>query len=68
MTALLLRNQLAPLVPFILVTGSINEEVAVECMKAGADDYILKENLSRLGTAITNSIIKSKTGKREKSN
>jgi PAS domain S-box/PAS domain S-box/PAS domain S-box len=60
MTALLLRNQLAPLIPFILVTGSINEEVAVECMKAGADDYILKENLSRLGTAITNSIIKLK--------
>jgi len=60
MTALLLRNQLAPLIPFILVTGSINEEVAVECMKAGADDYILKENLSRLGTAITNSILKLK--------
>jgi PAS domain S-box-containing protein len=60
MTALLLRNQLAPLIPFILVTGSINEEVAVECMKAGADDYILKENLSRLGTAIANSIIKLK--------
>jgi PAS domain S-box-containing protein len=63
MTALLLRNQLAPLIPFILVTGSINEEVAVECMKAGADDYLLKENLSRLGTAITNSIIKLKLAK-----
>jgi PAS domain S-box-containing protein len=66
MTALLLRNQLAPLIPFILVTGSINEEVAVECMKAGADDYILKENLSRLGTAITNSIIKLKLAKEKK--
>jgi PAS domain S-box-containing protein len=66
MTALLLRNQVAPLIPFILVTGSINEEVAVECMKAGADDYILKENLSRLGTAITNSIIKLKLAKEKK--
>lgn len=63
MTALLLRNELAPLVPFILVTGSVNEEVAVECMKAGADDYILKENLSRLGPAIINSIKKSKLSK-----
>ena len=59
MTALRLRNELAPLIPFILVTGSVNEEVAVECMKTGADDYILKDNLSRLGPAIINSIKKS---------
>lgn len=58
MTTLLLRNELTPLTPFILVTGSINEEVAVECIKAGADDYILKENLARLGPAIINSINK----------
>lgn len=56
MTALLLRNELCPMTPFLLVTGSINEEIAVECMKAGADDYILKDNLSRLGPAIINSI------------
>src|ERR1035437_4939707 len=48
MSALSLRNAICPLTPFILVTGSINEEVAVECMKSGADDYILKDNLSRL--------------------
>ena len=66
MTALLLRNELAPLVPFILVTGSINEEIAVECMKAGADDYILKDNLSRLGPAIYNSISKKKLLKEKK--
>lgn len=58
--ALHIRNLKAPFVPFILVTGSINEEVAVECMKAGADDYILKDNLSRLGTALNNSVIKIK--------
>jgi PAS domain S-box-containing protein len=62
-TALSLRNEHAPLIPFILVTGSVNEEVAVECMKAGADDYILKDNLSRLGPAILNSIKKSKLAK-----
>jgi PAS domain S-box-containing protein len=52
MRALLLRKELAPLTPFILVTGSMNEEVAVECMKAGADDYVIKQNLIRLVPAI----------------
>ena len=60
MTALQIRNEQAPHIPFILVTGSINEEVAVECMKAGADDYILKDNLSRLGPAVNNSVNKIK--------
>jgi len=50
--ALLLRNDLAPQTPFIIVTGSVNEEVAVECMKAGADDYVIKEHLARLPFAI----------------
>ena len=63
MNALNLRNKYAPLIPFILVTGSINEEIAVECMKAGADDYILKDSLARLGTSITNSIKKLKLTK-----
>jgi len=52
MQALLLRNELAPQTPFIVVTGSVNEEVAVECMKAGADDYVIKEHLTRLPFAI----------------
>jgi CheY-like chemotaxis protein len=34
-------------VPFILITGSLTEEVAVKCMKEGADDYILKTSLKR---------------------
>jgi PAS domain S-box-containing protein len=58
MTALLLRNEHAPFTPFILVTGSINEEVAVECMKTGADDYVIKNNLSRLSPAINNALKK----------
>lgn len=52
MEALDIRKKLAPMVPFILITGSNNEEIAVECMKAGADDYILKDNLTRLGHAV----------------
>lgn len=45
-------------IPFILVTGTVSDEFAVNCLKLGADDYILKSNLSRLPTAITNSLDK----------
>jgi putative two-component system response regulator len=44
--------------PFILVTGSQSEEVAVECMKEGADDYILKSSLKRLPSALLNALEK----------
>ncbi len=39
-------------VPFILVSGTVGEEVAVEAMKCGADDYVLKSNLARLPLAV----------------
>ncbi|TQD23519.1 PAS domain S-box protein [Methanolobus vulcani] len=42
--------------PFIILTGSMNEEIAVEAMKAGATDYILKEHISRLPFAIREAI------------
>ena len=38
--------------PFLLVTGSIDEETAVEYMKAGATDYLLKDRTARLGAAV----------------
>ena len=38
--------------PFILVSGTIGEDVAVEAMKAGAHDYVMKDNLSRFVPAI----------------
>jgi PAS domain S-box-containing protein len=52
MTALSLARQRAPAIPFLIVTGSVNEETAVGCMKAGATDYLLKSNLARIGPAI----------------
>lgn len=61
MTALRLRNEIAHLIPFILVTGSINEEIAVECIRGGADDYLIKKNLTRLGPAIRAVVDKKKT-------
>ena len=39
-------------VPFIIVSGNIGEERAIEAMKAGAHDYVLKRNLGRLGPAV----------------
>ena len=52
MAALSLARERAPAVPFLIVTGSVNEETAVGCMKAGATDYLLKNNLARIGPAI----------------
>jgi PAS domain S-box-containing protein len=39
-------------IPFVFVSGKLSEEVAVECIKAGATDYVLKHNLTRLPTAV----------------
>jgi PAS domain S-box-containing protein len=49
-----------PSLPFILFTGSINEEVAVECMKAGASDYIIKDHLTRLPFAVKETLERKK--------
>lgn len=38
--------------PFIIVSGTIGEEVAVEAMRSGAHDYIMKDNLARLAPAV----------------
>jgi two-component system, NarL family, sensor histidine kinase UhpB len=48
----LLRSKGFAELPFIIVSGHIGEDVAVAAMKAGAQDYIMKDNLARLNTAI----------------
>lgn len=45
-------------IPFILVTGTVSEEFAVNILKEGADDYLLKDNLARLPKAIINALEK----------
>ncbi|HEY2943349.1 MAG TPA: EAL domain-containing protein [Vicinamibacteria bacterium] len=50
--ALELARQVAPRTPFIVVTGSLDEETAADIIKAGAADYVLKERMGRLGAAI----------------
>jgi len=39
-------------IPFIVVTGTVGEEVVAECMRQGAKDYLLKDRLGRLGSAV----------------
>ena len=43
-------------IPFLLVTGTLGEEAAVDCIKAGVSDYVLKERLSRLPAALKRAI------------
>ena len=52
-------------IPFILVTGSQTEEVAVDCIRQGANDYILKYSLTRLPSAIEN-VLKNHEIEKEK--
>ena len=50
--ALALAQVKHPEVPFIFVSGAMGEEVAIESLKRGATDYVLKDRLSRLGPAV----------------
>ena len=43
-------------VPFIIVSGTIGEERAVEVMRAGASDYVIKDRLERLGQAVAHAL------------
>lgn len=52
MRALQIVQKIAPQVPFILVTATVSEEFAVNIIKLGADDYILKDRMTRLPSAI----------------
>ncbi|MGE0454935.1 MAG: response regulator [Vicinamibacteria bacterium] len=52
MEAVSLAATRAPGIPVVIVTGSINEETAVACMRAGAADYVLKDRLGRLASAV----------------
>ncbi len=47
-------------IPFIIVSGTIGEDVAVEVMKQGATDYLLKDRLARLGPAVTQALEKGR--------
>ncbi|HEY4011976.1 MAG TPA: ATP-binding protein [Polyangiaceae bacterium] len=52
LAALAIVKEKYPDLPFIILSGTIGEETAVEAMRAGAHDYVLKGNLARLGPAV----------------
>lgn len=60
LSAINLINQLNIDIPFIIVSGAIGEDIAVEAMKAGAHDYIMKDNLARLSPAIERELREAK--------
>ncbi len=51
-----LMQELEQNIPFILITGSLGEEAAVECIKSGMTDYLLKSKLFRLPTVLERSL------------
>lgn len=59
--ALALTREVCKNLPFIIVSGSIEEETAVEAMKAGASDYLLKDRLVRLPAAVSGALDKART-------
>src|SRR5688572_28765745 len=52
LSALALARELSPNVPFLFLSGMVGDEVAVESLKAGATDYVLKDRPARLVPAI----------------
>lgn len=48
-------------IPFVLVSGEIGEDVAVAAMRGGASDYLLKNNLARLAPALEHAIAAART-------
>ena len=56
MSALTIARELWPEIPFIFVSGTIGEENAVDALRNGATDYVLKTNLKRFGSAVSRAI------------
>jgi PAS domain S-box-containing protein len=67
LSAIKLAAELLPQVPVIIVTGVMNDESAVQLLREGAVDYILKDRLSRLAAAVRRALqeAKSKTERLE---
>jgi PAS domain S-box-containing protein len=59
MSALTLAVERCPEVPFLFVSGTLGEELAIETLKIGATDYILKHRLSRLVPAVQRALRES---------
>jgi len=56
LSALRIAQQHSPDVPFIFVSGTLGEDVAIEALKTGATDYVLKTRLARLGPSVNRAL------------
>jgi PAS domain S-box-containing protein len=56
LSALKLAMKACPEVPFIFVSGTLGEEIAIEALKVGATDYVLKTRLSRLAPSVVRAL------------
>jgi DNA-binding NtrC family response regulator len=65
-SALKLATELAPQAPVIIVTGTIVDEAAVELLREGAADYILKDRLSRLPSAVRRALAEADAARERK--
>lgn len=55
-SALELSKNINPAIPFVCVSGAIGEETAIQLIKRGADDYVLKDRLARLPVSVKQAI------------
>src|SRR5207245_4823632 len=53
-------------IPFVIVSGAIGEDLAVAAVRLGAMDYVLKDRLARLGTAVKNAIEQGELRRRQR--
>jgi PAS domain S-box-containing protein len=68
LSALRIVRELKPDLPFIFVSGTGGEEIAIESLKSGATDYVLKERLQRLGLSVQRAlseVAERKTSRRQ---
>jgi two-component system, cell cycle sensor histidine kinase and response regulator CckA len=61
LSALKLAREKSPRTPFIFVSGEIGEEIAVNSMREGATDYVLKGSLKRLGSSLRRALVEAQT-------
>ncbi len=59
-SALRVAREVAPETPFIFVSGTLGEEAAVEAMRQGATDYVLKQRLARLPVAVARALAEAR--------
>src|SRR5437773_9568897 len=53
-------------IPFVIVSGAVGDDLAVAAVRQGAMDYVLKDRLGRLGTAVKNAIEQSELRRRQR--